>query len=362
MKRYIVTSEKEFFEAFREIVEVETQGLIINEKRGYSTAYIAIEDAFGSGVKEIIYKNYYRGLNADDSFRFEYGGLYYKGKFYNVSGYGFLPDVNFDDGVFYRGRDAVNEGLARYFEVGETSELVEEIPNKVFEVMTNKFKDLEALKKAGFIGHVKRAENYNWDIEELQGRIVKKENYYYTPYKYVKNLDKISLIKIDMGEKSWEDYVEELIEQYADDEDDNAYWKLAQYYSYCKAIEKAKSTMTEKQVLIQNILASIRKFNIKNEANITIHLLGRNSLLRFGNEQFPDFSIEGQDVTIKESLSSFIRNIKDDGHFEIDWNAKFTPVLKEKYANRCVRYIDDYELEDISSITYGRNVLYTKKD
>ena len=142
------------------------------------------------------------------------------------------------------------------------------------------------------------------------------------------------------------------------------YQEWANYLAYRQAVKEVEENIPDCQKTVQAIQEFADNNGIGEKANITIKIDGKDSMLGYGiKNKYPDFSIEGQTVTIKQSLSSFFHRMKPEGQdiqISVYYEEQLTPVLKEHYSNRNKRYMNEYRFSDIQTITYGKKVLYKR--
>lgn len=348
---------KDFGEALYDIVTNTSQGLIYEPKERTRTALVVIEDPFGSGIKEILSSKYYEFADRTDYKRFKSCGFYYKGTLYNMIDYEI-----FHSSVLYRASQEELEDMFKgFFNVGCVSP--KDIPTRIESFMWANYSTLEAMEQAGFVAEVKIAKEREWNIVGIQTKLINNTDIFYNPFQNITYSDILTLIKVDAGDISEREFITDLLHDNISEEY-NPYQAWVNYLAYRQAVKEVEENVPDCQKIVMAIQEFADNNGIGEKANITIKIDGKDSMFSYGiSSKYPDFSIEGQTVIIKQSLTSFFHRMQPDGQdikISVYYEEQLTPVLKEHYSNRNVRYLDKYHFSDIQSITYGKKVLYKR--
>lgn len=347
MKIYETKGTEKFGEALADIINNTSQGLI-SDKDSHKTAFLVIEDPYGSGIKEILSVNYYKFGSRSEINRFESCGFYYKGTLYNIDEYGMVPFPILTNQERMKILNEVFEVVRVY---------PKEVPYRIMSFMLDNFPTLESLEKAGFKTEVAAVNQKKWDTADIQMKLISEapEDIFFNPFKENNNVDIFTLIKNHAGDIT----EKQLLEKY-----DKPYQTWANYLAYCQTVKRVRENIPPAQQAIQDIKKFAHDNEIKEKSNITIKIDGKDSMLGYSiKTEYPSFSIEGQTVTIKQSLVSFLHNMKPEGQnilVNVYYEEKLTPVLKERYSNRNEMYLNKYYFSDIQSITYGKKILYKR--
>lgn len=339
MKNYVCKSADEVVKALKTLVEDECSGSIAYDD---CTCFYSFFKA-KSGVTKIFHECSFSDVDAWESLlKLELGGYYYAGKFYNTA-YGILPcNRGYEDEVMP-------------VVVVSSSNWREMLPPVAMELMKKKYSDLNSLKKV-YPDWVEDARVCFYESEDSLKKKVLTDNVEpkKSPFEWVNERVNVEdLILIDAGDMTSSELMEKTLERYKED----AVKTLARYYFYMNAIEKVRKNLTPDDKVFQQISESIR--GLQNEsANITVHILGDNSLLNSHTKHhFPDYSIEGKDIVLKVSVRDFQMGYSC-GLIHLYYGSSLLPVLRDGYSNRHLMYIDDLPLSAIQSISYGRKTLY----
>lgn len=359
MKIYEMNNIEDFGEALYDIINNTSQGLINELKEHNRTALLVIEDPFGSGIKEILSSQYYEFADRTDYKRFKSCGFYYKGTLYNMINYEI-----FHSSVMYRvAQEELTDMLKGFFNVAYVNP--KDTPDRVEAFMWANYPTLEDMEKAGFKREVETARGKQWNTVEIQTKIINNAEIFYNPFWNIARPDILTLIKVDAGDISEKQFITDLFEKDVATKNSNPYYQeWANYLAYRQAVKEVKKNVPTCQKTVQAIQEFADNNGIGEKANITIKIDGKDSMLGYGiSSKYPDFSVEGQTVTIKQSLSSFFHRMEPEGQdiqISVYYEEQLTPVLKDCYSNRNMRYLDKYHFSDIQSITYGKKVLYKR--
>ena len=162
-------------------------------------------------------------------------------------------------------------------------------------------------------------------------------------------------------------FVATFFENIFNKQDKNVYMAWGTYLKIKEQTKETKENLPEFMKNFVELRNSIkRKMGVKfDSSDITVVLEGQDSLISSGiRQQYTDFTIEGEDVTIKILPQIFFRNafILDDNSiiFDIPYSAFIKPSPKHRYVNKNIRWLEKIDFKDIKKISFGRNVFYKK--
>ena len=168
------------------------------------------------------------------------------------------------------------------------------------------------------------------------------------------------------SENREESFIADLSQRIQEQHLDSFCRKLASYYKLVGEARKALENATDEDRLYLEICGRIKDFidkQTKEIKNLKFFIAGKDEMLdRSTKGRFPDFSIENKAVEMTAPPDVLINRYKPEhGVFESPgWQCSLVPVLKERYGNRNVDYIESFSPSSITRITYGKNVIYEK--